>query len=185
MHHCLSFRLFESSLIDFLVSTLLETIVYRAAGEIYKTCKSDSIISLLNKTKPKTFRWPPVTLTVRSKCLAGPSGAFTDLLSSPFPSPSLCSLCTGLARHWAFVLVPSIKKVLPTSHPCLLKCHLSEMPSVTSIHHFLKRTPVSFFFTAPDTSLCYVVTHLFTPIVLHSSFHFIRQIPFSVLVYFQ
>ena len=120
-NHHLSFRLFKSCSTDLLASTFyLETIVYRAPREIFKTYKSENVTSLV-KQNNKTFQWLPVTLRIISKSLTRPIRAYIDLVSSPFPaSRSLYSLDIGLT-HVPDVCTVSLyqeSSSVPTD-PCL------------------------------------------------------------------
>ena len=71
----------QSFLIHLLASTFhLETIIYRAAREIFKTYKSENITTLI-KQNNRTFQWFPITLRIIIL-----NQAYIDLVSSPFPA---------------------------------------------------------------------------------------------------
>ena len=82
----------KSCLICLLASTFhLETIIYRAAREIFKTHKSENITSLIKQSN-RTFQWLPITLGKSSKIASKVCCALCDL-----DPRSLCSAPLALS----------------------------------------------------------------------------------------
>ena len=85
----------KSCLICLLASTFhLETIIYRAAREIFKTHKSENITSLI-KQNNRTFQWLLITLRIISKSLTRPTLMWSHL-PSLLPNHCVPSTLIGL-----------------------------------------------------------------------------------------
>lgn len=85
----------KSCLMHLLASTFhLETIIYRAAREIFKTHKSENITSLI-KQNNRTFQWLPITLRIIPKSLTRPTLIWSHL-PSLLPNHCVPSTLIGL-----------------------------------------------------------------------------------------
>lgn len=121
----------KSFLIHLLASTFhLETIIYRAAREMFKTYESENITALIKQSN-RTFQWFPITLRIISKSLTRPA-----LIWSHLPSllPNHVFPLHWLALFMCLSWFPLSRKLSVLTNPCLayfltsfktqFKCHL-------------------------------------------------------------